>query len=93
VTVGEGFLLIFTIRLLKIKYKLLNMRWIFNFLNPMKSYLNAYSVDSGIRVKSPNNMAMRIETHKNHIKSTNNYIFLKICMHNIECMNSPVLLP
>jgi hypothetical protein len=29
-------------------------------LNPMKSYLNAYSVDSGIRFKSPNNMVMRM---------------------------------
>jgi hypothetical protein len=37
-------------------------------INPMKSYLNAYSVDSEIRFKSPNNMAMRIETHKKSYK-------------------------
>jgi hypothetical protein len=36
-------------------------------INPMESYLNAYSVDSEIRFKSPN-MAMMTETHKKSYK-------------------------
>jgi hypothetical protein len=32
-------------------------------------------------------MAMSIETHKNHIKSTNKYFFLKICMNNVSALH------